>query len=194
MPITIIGSERSPFVRICRMFMIQQNIPFDFEILDFVNDEQDAKTLATKTPINKVPILIDGDQKIFDSRVIMNYLSEKCGIPKRSVGEENLISVIYSCMDTSVILFLMKRDGYDLQKSGFFLSRQLSRIPNNLGYLLPWVKTLSPENSSDWNYASMSLYSYLYWANARQILNLGDYPEFQHFVTLFSGAAGVKEN
>jgi glutathione S-transferase len=173
--------------------MIQQNISFDFEVLDFVNDEQDANTLAKKTPINKVPVLIDNGQKIFDSRVIMNYLSEKCGFPKRTIDEENLISVIYSCMDTSVILFLMKRDGYDLQKPGFFLSRQLSRIPSNLEFLLPWVKKLSPENSSDWNYASMSLYSYLYWANARQVLNLGDYPELQNFVTLFSGAVGVKE-
>ena len=193
MPVTIVGSERSPFVRVCRMFMIQQNITFNFKLLDFVNDEKDAFELSKITPINKVPLLKDGDQIIFDSRVIMDYLSQKVGLPARSLDEENLVSVIYSCLDTSVILFLMRKDGFDIDAPGFFLSRQRARIPNNIKFLTPWAEKLSATNPSDWNYISMSLYSYLFWAQARDVLNISDYPEMESFMTKFSNAAGVKE-
>lgn len=173
--------------------MIQQNITFNFKLLDFVNDEKDAFELSKITPINKVPLLKDGDQIIFDSRVIMDYLSQKVGLPARSLDEENLVSVIYSCLDTSVILFLMRKDGFDIDAPGFFLSRQRARIPNNIKFLTPWAEKLSATNPSDWNYISMSLYSYLFWAQARDVLNISDYPEMESFMTKFSNAAGVKE-
>src|SRR5512138_3006560 len=112
MAYTLIGSERSPFVRICRMLMFQHGIDFNFRVLNFVDSKEDAIALANETPINKVPVLIDGDQKIFDSRVIIHHLSKKHGLKDLSLEEENIISVIYGCLDSSVILFLMKRDGF----------------------------------------------------------------------------------
>ena len=62
--LTLIGSQRSPFVRICRLLMIQNALDFEFRVLNFVDDAIAAKTLAKETPINRVPILFDGDQKI----------------------------------------------------------------------------------------------------------------------------------
>lgn len=193
MAYTLIGSQRSPFVRICRLLMIHHQIPFEFQLLNFVEDTADAERLSKQTPINKVPILIEGDQKIFDSRVIVNYLLQKHRLAPLSLEEENWVSCVYSCMDAGVILFLMRRDGYDLNSSGFFLSRQKQRLPDNLNYLKSWATSLDPARSCDWNYGSMSLFSFLYWAQARELLDLSLYAEMSDFMERFQNQPGVRE-
>jgi glutathione S-transferase len=187
----IAGSLRSPFVRTCRLFMLANGLPHEFHRLDFVDDAQAAAEVARETPINKVPYLIDGDKKIFDSRVIINYLVKKHGLPALTLDEENIVSSIYSCLDTGVILFLMRKDGFNMDDPGFFLSRMRRRIPENLKYLTPWVTKLDP--AKHWNYPAMALYSFLYWAKARDIANLNDTPEMTEFLERFQNAPGVKE-
>src|SRR4051794_14617225 len=98
-PRTLISSERSPFGRICRMLMLKHQIPFEFQVLNMVDDAGAARKLASMTPINKVPILIEGTQKIFDSRVIVAHLTKYFRLPQLSLDEENLVSVIYSVLD-----------------------------------------------------------------------------------------------
>jgi glutathione S-transferase len=190
----LISSERSPFGRICRMLMVRHGIDFHFRALNFVDDKDDAAALKKETPINKVPILIDGEQTIFDSRVIVNYLSKKHDLPVLTMAEENLVSAIYSCIDTAVILFLMKRDGYDIEGPGFFLQRNRERIPSNLKFIEPWAASLNPENPRDWNYVSISLFSFLYWAEHRvEFLDVKSNPVFTAFMKNFANAPGVKE-
>lgn len=191
---TLISSERSPFGRICRMFMHHHKLPFDFRVLNFVDNKEDAAALAKESPINKVPILIlEGSQKIFDSRVIINYLSKVHDLPTLSIDEENIVSAVYSCLDVSVILFLMKLNGYDLEADNVYLRRQKERIPHNLEFIRDWAEKLDPQNPADWNYASMSLFSFLYWADLRaRTVRLADYPHFQKFMEKFANAPGVK--
>ena len=193
MAYTLIGSLRSPFVRTCRMLMMQNEIDFEFKVLNFVQEKADAEALKKETPINKVPILINGAQKIFDSRVIVNFLTKKHGLRELSLEEENIVSCIYSCLDTGVILFLMREDSYDMNHAGFFLSRQRERIPRNLEFITPWMKRLDSSKKEDWNYASMALYSFLYWAEARHLLKIADYPECAKFMERFRDAPGVKQ-
>lgn len=194
MSYVIIGSERSPFVRVCRMLMIQHAIPFQFRVLNFVDDPADAAALSKETPINKAPVLLDGAQKIFDSRVIINYLARKHDLPPLTMDEENLLSAAYSCMDVGVMLFLMKRDGYDLSRGGSFLARNRERIPRNLEFMIPWAKTLDPSKPRDWNAASMSLFAFLHWGEVRAgVVEAARYPELTSFMERFRGAPGVKE-
>jgi len=193
MAYTIIGSLRSPFVRACRLLMIQNSIAHDFRILNFVQDKNDAVALSKETPINKVPILIDGEQKIFDSRVIANHLIKKHGLRSLSLNEENILTCIYSCLDSGVILFLMREEGMNIEDSGFFVSRVRARIPNNLQFIEPWVTNLDPHKKDDWNYASMALYSFLFWAEARKLINLKNYPSCASFSERFKDNIGVSD-
>lgn len=193
MSYTLIGSQRSPFVRVCSLLMLQNNIDFEFRVLNFVDNKSDAEALSKESPINKVPILIDGSEKIFDSRVIVSYLTQKHKLRTLTLKEENIVSVINGCMDAGVVLFLMRKDGFDIQAPGFFLSRQRQRIPVGLEYITSWAESLDASHSDDWNYASMSLYSFLYWANAREVLSLKDYPKMVNFMERFSEAPGLKE-
>jgi glutathione S-transferase len=190
MAYTLIGSIRSPFVRICRMLMESNGIPFVFRVLNIADDAKAAAELAKESPINRVPVLLDGNQKIFDSRVIANFLIKRHGLAALTLDEENLVSAIYSCLDTGVTLFLMRKDGFDMNDPGFFLSRQRARIPANLAYLTPFAEKLDPKR--DWNYVSMSLYSFLFWANARELIRLTDYPKLVAFMERFKDAPGVQ--
>lgn len=192
---TLITSERSPFGRICRLLMTAHGIDFRLRILNFVDDREDAKQLAKETPINKVPILVLEDgQKIFDSRVIIRYLTEQHNLPRLNLAQENFVSAIYSCLDTSVMLFLMKKDGFDLDKPGFFMKRNWDRIANNLAYIMPMAERFNPANPEDWNYASISLYCYLDWAEHRaKFLDVKSYPRLHAFMRKFSGRPGVQQ-
>ena len=162
-------------------------------VMNFVDDKKAAAELEKETPINKVPVLIDGDQKIFDSRVIVNHLTQKHGLRPLTLDEENIVSAIYSCLDTGVILFLMKKDGFDVDGPGFFLTRNRARIPNNLEFIAPWMRSLDPSKPGDWNFASMSLFSFLFWADARGVYDIKPHPELTAFLKRFSEAPGVKE-
>ena len=173
--------------------MTANKIPFDFDVVNYLEVEADAKKLASESPINKIPVLTTGEQKIFDSRVIANHLISQHKLRKLTLDEENYVSSVYSLLDVSVNLFMLKHAGFDIAPSNWYVDRQRERIPANLDFLKSWVKTLDPKNSSDWHFPAMSLYSYLYWANARGMLELSAYPEFENFVSRFAAAAGVHE-
>lgn len=190
MSYTLISSARSPFGRIVRMLLEANEIPYEFRVLNFVDNKEDAAALSKENPINKVPILIlPSGERIFDSRVIVNYLIEKHGLKKLTLEEENIVSASYSIMDVSVALFLMKLDGYDMTKPGMYLPRQIERIPRNLEFLMPWA-----ERVKDWHYPAMSLFACLYWAERRAgTLEVAKHPVLQKFMEKFNRAPGVEK-
>jgi glutathione S-transferase len=190
---TLVSSDRSPFGRICRMFMLANDIKFKFEALNFVDDEKAATALAKETPINKVPYLIDGKEKIFDSRVITNYLIQQHDLPPLTVEEENIVSAVYSVMDSIVSLFLLKRDGIDVNGPGNFFRRNRERIPSNLDFVTPWAKQLDPNGRRTWDYPAMSLYACLEWGERRaQMINMKEHPALADFLRKFAQAPGVQ--
>jgi len=194
MSYTLTTSLRSPFGRICRLFMLKHQIPHKIRFLNFVDNKEEAATLAKETPINKVPILDLGNGRLlFDSRIIVNYLGRQHGIQPLSVEEENLVSTIYSCLDVSVALYLMFGSGYDISLNNSYLNRQRDRIPNNLEFIKPWFTKLEPQNPHHWNLASMSLYSFAYYADFRGTIKLQEYPQLQEFLTKFAETPGISE-
>jgi len=167
--------------------MIHHGLDFNFRVLNFVDEPAAAETLAKETPINRVPFLIEGTQKIYDSRVIINYLTQKHQLPPLSIEDENNVSSIYSILDAGVMLYLLKRDGIDISGPGFLIPRQRQRIPRNLESLTPLTET------HVWNYPAMAMYSMLYWCNARDLIRLEDYPAHREFLARFAKTPGVPE-
>jgi glutathione S-transferase len=189
----LIGSLRSPFTRMCRLFFINNDIGFEFEIINYLEKKEDAEYLAKISPINKIPILMDGDQKIFDSRVIYNHIVRKHGLKNLSVDEENIVSAIQSSMDVLVNLFLFNKGGLKLDSENWYVQRQRERIPQTFEFILPWMRELNANKPADWNYPSMILYSFLDWAQFRELLDLKYYPEYLVFLEKFKDARGIKE-
>jgi glutathione S-transferase len=195
MSYTIVGSIRSPFVRTARVFMLANGLKHDFKIVNFLESKEDEKTVSAINPINKVPILIVSEngkeQTIFDSRVIVNYLIQKHRLRGLNIEEENIVSAVYGILDATVSLFLLERDKIDLSGNTWHIQRLKDRTPQNLAFITPWARTLDP--AKDWNYPAMALFSYLYWANARGFIRLGDYPELATFVSKFEKSPGLDE-
>lgn len=188
---TLIGSFTSPYVRKIRLLLFSLGT-YKFESINYL-EKKDGDYLKSINPINQIPILIDGETKIFDSRVIFGYLSKKHHLKNLSIEEENILSAIDAAMDTSINLFSLRRGGLDLNSENYYLDRQKERVPQILNWLTPWVKTLDPQNKDHWNFLTMSLYSYLYWGEYRDILELSAFPEHKQFLERFKNAPGVQE-
>ena len=170
MALLLVGSLTSPYVRKMRL-LLQNEEGYEFKSVDYL-EKSGNEYLKSINPINKIPVVIDNGTVIYDSRVIYNYFAKKKNLKPLSTQEENYLSAIDGATNT-------------------YIERQKERIPLILNYLSPWAKTLSPEK--DWNFAVMSLYSFLYWGVFRSMMDLSEYPDLTNFLERFKDAPGIKE-
>lgn len=186
MTYTLYGSFTSPFTR--RIRMIMESIPYEFEEIDVFG--RDKELLQTINPINQIPVLTHGDQKIWDSRQIFNYLTFFHEWEKMSWDQENRLTALESAMNAGVAVLLLKRSGIKLESNIMYLNRQLDRIESVLDYLQDY---LTEDALKAWNFESMTLYSFLDWASFRGIIDLSRRPKCQKFLDTYAEKAIVKE-
>ena len=67
----------SSYAQKVRIALRQKGIPFDKEVPQDIGSGQHINGLGEANPRMEVPALVDGDFKIFDSKVILEYLEEK---------------------------------------------------------------------------------------------------------------------
>ena len=67
----------SSYAQKVRMALREKGIPFEKEVPDGLGSGQKLPGLSDANPRVEVPALVDGDFKIFDSKVILQYLEEK---------------------------------------------------------------------------------------------------------------------
>jgi glutathione S-transferase len=187
---TLIGSLTSPYVRKIRLVI--HGLDFQLKVVNYL-EETGNDYLKSVNPVNKLPVLMDGEKVILDSRIIYYYLAQKNHWAPLTLDEENILTAIDGAMDTSISLFSLKRGGLDLESGNSYVQRQIERVPHILNFLSPWVKTLDEKNPKHWNFLSMSLYSYLYWVEFRGMYNLQDHPVLKEFLEKFKDAPGVVE-
>ncbi len=188
----LIGSFTSPYVRKLRLFL-NNLTPFELKPVNYL-EKSDSDYLKSLNPINKIPILIDGETVIYDSRIIFQYLSIKYSLKSLTIPEENILSAIDAALDTAINLFSLKRGGLDLEAGNTYIERQKERILLILEFLSPWATTLDPKKPEDWNFLSMSLYSFLYWGQFRGMIDLTNYKMLQKFLIEFQDLPGVAES
>lgn len=191
---TLIGSATSPYVRKLRLYFAKNRINYEFKSINYL-EANDSAYLKTINPINKIPVLVVDNKPIFDSRVIFKFINDQHSLPHLTIEEENILSAIDGAMDTSINLITLQRGGLDLKTcNNTYIARQLERVPLILNYLRPWVKTLSSEKESDWNFLSMSLYSYLYWGQMRKVIDIENDEVMQNFLKQFSTKPFIQES
>ena len=72
----LIALPASPFVSKCRMAAHHLGLKLQTAPADVVGQGED---LLAVNPLGKIPALIDGDETVFDSRVIVAWLNRKAG-------------------------------------------------------------------------------------------------------------------
>ena len=170
------GSKTSPFVRRIRILMDQ--ISHEFKELS-IFEEQDASLLKMINPVNQIPVLVDRENTIWDSRVIFNYLNSIHRFQNMDWKDENQLTAIDGALNSGVSLLLMKRSGINISDSLMYVNRQKERIESILDYLKPYIED---EGLQEWNFHSISLYCFLDWANFREIISIENRPECRSFL------------
>lgn len=183
----LLGSKTSPFVRRIRMLM--EHVPYELKEMN-IYETEDSLELNKVNPVNQIPVLIDGDQKIWDSRQIFNYVNLMHKLHNMNWEDENNLTAIEGAMNSGVTLLLMKRSGMNIAEPYMYVNRQKERIDSVLTYLKPYMEN---EGLVEWNFITMSLYSFLDWATFREIINISDRPECQKFLDTHKDREIVKE-
>ena len=187
MKYTLIGSLTSPFVRRIRMLM--ETIPYELTELN-IYETDDGIKLNKVNPINQIPVLVMGNEKIWDSRQIFYYLNNKYQFQTMSLEDENTLTAIEGALNAGIALFQFKRSGISIDEPYMIVNRHKERIDSVLDYLTPYVQT---EGMKNWNFQSMTLYAFLDWGQFRGILNLDKRPVYQQFMAQHADREIVKQ-
>jgi glutathione S-transferase len=177
MDYTLYGSQTSPFVRRLRLQM--EHIPYTYKEVNVFGAE-DAKVLNRINPLNQIPVLLSGDQAIWDSRQIFNYLNHMHRLQNLDWDDENRLTAIEGAISSAVTLLLMKRSGIDVGADLMFVQRQRDRIESVLDHLKPFIE----QSGETWDFHIMSLYCFFDWALFRGIISLEQRPECRRLLEL----------
>lgn len=190
MALTLIGSFTSPYVRKIRL-LLWEDKTVEFRPVNYF-EEEGNKYLKEINPFNQLPMMLDGDQPIYDSRVMFNYITKKKGLKPLTIEEENILSAIDTTLASAVNLFSLRKGGIDIDAGNhYFIERQKERLPSLLNLITPWAKTQEP--AKDWNFLTMSLYSLLYWLEFREMYDIKIHPDLVNFMERFKNCPGVAE-
>lgn len=162
------GSYTSPFVRHCRIALLETHCACDFI-------ETDQAGSAAQSPTKRVPFLEDGDVFLTDSNSILKHLREKAGQSYLTNTQElNQFCMVNTALDTTVNLFFLERDGVDLQAYEY-TRRQAARIESSLAEL----NQLSLPTCAPYNDVHVRLACYLAWGLFRKRINIDAYGNLQ---------------
>ncbi|PXF28611.1 glutathione S-transferase [Pokkaliibacter plantistimulans] len=172
----LIGSSTSPYVRRSRLLLA--DTPFEFVDLNIYAEGRDA--LRKANPALKIPLLQDGEQTIYDSRIISRYISSKLGLPALSWDEENQITLVESVNDSLILLFQAgNRSGLDIRQDVLVFNLQHERIASTLSEL---ERQVVAGKFASWNYPAICLLCMLDWTRFREVADLSPYPALLSFV------------
>lgn len=182
----LIGSTTSPYVR--RIRLLLADTPYEFVNLDIYGEGRDE--LRRNNPALKIPMLVDGEQEVYDSRVIARYLAGKLGLPALSWDQENQLTLIDAANDSCVILLLSKRSGLDIEQDAMFYNIQRERIMTTLRTLAAMV---DDGQFRQWHYPSICLFSMVDWLDFRSLVDFQDIESLKTFRDQWLGQAMVAE-
>ena len=157
------GTTTSPFTR--RVAIVAAEVGEAIERIDTASEAGQA-VLRAVSPIRKVPVAIVDDKTLFDSRVIVDWLTTSRGWggiapPRDRWREQNLLNAVDAAIDSMIQLFYLRRDGIAIDDTPF-AKRQLERT----GAILEWLGTeLSPHH---FGLAELSAICALDWMDFRK--------------------------
>jgi len=157
------GTTTSPFVR--RVSIVASELGEAVEWVDTAGEAGQA-ALRELSPIRKVPIAIIDGRTLFDSRVIVEWLTTTRGFggiaPARDRWREhNVLNALDGALDGVIQLFYLRRDGVAIDGTPY-AQRQLDRADA----IFAWVaKQLQP---GQFGLAEISVICTLDWMDFRK--------------------------
>jgi len=146
------------------------------------------KFLTDNNPAQKIPVFIDGENTLYDSRVIFRYLVQKFQSASLTWPREHLLTLIDAANDSFISLLLLKRSDIDSSQDKLFFNLQHEKIDTVLSAL---NKEVENGTFNDWNYPSICLYCLLDWVQFRELGSITQYPHLHTFLSEHSKQDGV---
>lgn len=75
--LTVYEHPLSPYAQKVKIALREKDIPFTLELPTALGTGDVAGEFATANPRGEVPVLIDGDVQLFDSKIILDYIEDK---------------------------------------------------------------------------------------------------------------------
>ena len=135
MPMKLIGSNSSPYVRKVRVVMAEKKLDYNYVLEDVWSAETQ---IAKSSPLGKVPcLMMEGGEPIYDSRVIVEYLDTLSPVGKLipTMGRERAEVKTWEALadgvlDAAVLARLEAVWGGRTpeQRSQTWIDRQLSKV------------------------------------------------------------------
>jgi glutathione S-transferase len=162
------GTTTSPFVRRVRVVADEVGEPVDR--IDTAPDAGQAQ-LREVSPIRKVPVAVVDGRVLYDSRVIIDWLTTTRGWhtlqPPRDVWRlHNLVNAIDTALDSVVQLFYLRRDGVAVDGTPF-AKRQLERADAIFAWLGTQLAADRRGFDDGFGLAELSLVCALDWMDFR---------------------------
>ena len=139
MPIRLIGAVSSPYVRKVRVVLAEKKLDHQF-ILE--NVWADDTRIGAANPLGKVPCLVmDGQDAVFDSRVIVEYLDTLSPVGKlippsgrQRVEVKTWEALADGIMDAAVLARLERTwpGRTEAERSPAWIARQLQKVDDAL--------------------------------------------------------------
>lgn len=165
------GSFTSPFVRHCRIALLESTLDFEFI-------ETDQTASATLSPTKRVPLLQDGELTLTDSSAILRYIRNKSAVPFiENASQFDQYCMINTALDSTINLFFLARDGVDIERFDYTL-RQAQRVDSILAELEQQKWPLH----GPFDDVQIRLACFLSWAVFRQRINIDRYPRMKLFL------------
>ncbi|WP_282110425.1 glutathione S-transferase family protein [Shewanella algicola] len=165
------GSFTSPFVRHCRIALLESTLDYEFI-------ETDQAASATLSPTKRVPLLQDGELTLTDSSAILRYIRNKSAVPFiESASQFDQYCMINTALDSTINLFFLARDGVGIERYEYTL-RQAQRIES----ILVALEQLKLPLHGPFDDVQIRLGCYLSWAVFRQRINIDNYPRMKLFL------------
>jgi glutathione S-transferase len=130
------GTSASPYTRRVRIVAAELGEPIEW--VD-TSTEAGQAVLREVSPIRKVPVAVVDGRTLFDSRVIVEWLTTTRGHggltpPRDRWHERNVMNAIDEAVGSLIQLFYLRRDGIAIDGNAF-AKRQIDRVDAIVAWL-----------------------------------------------------------
>ncbi|HEY9596911.1 MAG TPA: glutathione S-transferase family protein [Cyanophyceae cyanobacterium] len=156
------GGARSR-ASIVQWYLEELGVPYEFVLLDMQAGEHQQADYLAINPIGKVPAIVDGDFKLWESGAILLYLAQKYGNLSSSLEEQAIINqwIIFGNATLGPGIFveanrerempkLMTALNQILEKQPFLLGDSLTVADVAVGSILAYIPMMLKLDLSDY--------------------------------------------
>lgn len=153
----LIGTPLSHFTRKVRILFAELGVPY--ELVHLTGLLTDAPTAYAEHPLMRVPTLMHGEDRVFESDHIARYLvrnhdpQDRFGVRSEDVRDLNRLAVINGIMSNEVVLILARRGGVTDIASILYFRKLLTAIDAGLA----WLETETEPGGADLRYVDIAL-------------------------------------